>query len=163
MRNTTRGRFAGALLLGCAAALAGCGGAGRAVGAVDAGGTGAGGGTAGTSGAGGAAGTIDGGLSEQGSLCPSPEVTLEPVADAGAGSCVYALLPPPDVSQDMVPRVLESDQDGGSVAVPQDASHRVGWDYADSSRTVIEIYGAVCDAVRNGSTTLRVTYVCLLP
>jgi hypothetical protein len=131
MWRATNSDTVGALVLACAAALGGCGGAPA------------------------------GRPPDAANNCPYIPVTLDPVADAGPGTCIYQLDPPPDIAQLMYPEVHEGGDDGGvGPVIPQDASHVSGWDFTDSSDTGIEIYGSLCDAIQAGSVTLRVTYYC---
>jgi hypothetical protein len=133
MRKTTSGAVR-ALVLACGVATGGCGGGGNG----------------------------DGGSSDTPPLCPYISVTLDPVADAGPGTCIYQLEPPPDIAQLMYPELHETGAGGSTVVVPQDGTHLSGWDFTDSSKTAIEIYGSVCAAVQSGSATLQVTYFCNL-
>ena len=41
----------------------------------------------------------------------------------------------------------------GDIQIPRDTTGGNGWDYTDATLTMIEIHGASCDALMNGSAS----------
>jgi hypothetical protein len=69
--------------------------------------------------------------------------------------CSYHLDAPPDLDQTHV-WIDRTD------AVPRDASHVSGWDY-DAASSQLTLYGAYCDELATGASTIDVTFGCALP
>jgi hypothetical protein len=61
-------------------------------------------------------------------------------------SCTLPLPAPPQVPTN----VLVEDA-ATRTTIPQDTSHTNGWDYTDATDTAIQLYGAACAAVTNGT------------
>jgi hypothetical protein len=156
MSNVTRGRAVWALVLGCAVGLGACGGAGGTGGAGGAGGTGGNGGAGATIG-------VDGGGSSD-VLVPNcgADASLQRVADAGAGACVLALVPPPNYGPSIIDvYVYEATSvPTAFIVIPRDLTHVDGWDFTDGSETAIQLYGPTCDALQAGTAKLAPVYGC---
>jgi len=69
--------------------------------------------------------------------------------------CRFPLTVPAGHSKDAI------DVTGNGTVIPHDASHGNGWDYTDAAHTSIEIFGAPCDRVTDGTITrVSVTFRC---
>jgi hypothetical protein len=137
------------------------GGAGGSTG--DGGGsTGTGGGPAGAGGGGNAgAGGATGGSGGGGAICRAADHSYVATPAGGdAGSlCIFAI--PDDPTGGSKDRIKVS-VDGGTVS--RDPARTDGWDYTDASLATLQLFGAACAAVTDGSAhTVCVTFLYLPP
>src|SRR6516164_6225359 len=83
-----------------------------------------------------------------GTICDYERSAPQVPDEAGAGSCTFALGPPPN--QYSTNSCIDIFM--GGVKVPHDVSHGNGWDYGDALQS-IELYGAACAAAQDSATT----------
>ena len=79
-----------------------------------------------------------------------------PVAEA---PCRFEIPAPPcpDVDRSRIGVLIDD------VQIPQDHTRENGWSYTDETFTTIEIHGASCDALTNGSASGVTVFFYLLP
>jgi len=69
--------------------------------------------------------------------------------------CRFLLTPPSGRSNDAIDVLTDG------TLVPRDTSHGNGWDYTDGTHASIDLFGAPCDRIANGSTLrVSVTFRC---
>ncbi len=74
----------------------------------------------------------------------------------GLISCEIELEEPPDFP-DLVTIYMDGQE------VPRDLAQGNGWDYTDSSNTVVELFGGACDTLQDGDEhTLTATFACII-
>ena len=72
------------------------------------------------------------------------------------GTCMFARSCPPGDSVSFSVKV-----DG--TMVPRDTAHANGWDYATADMGTIQLFGAACQQVMNGTPTVTIDYSCPPP
>jgi len=140
------------LIFAAFASAAGCGGtlappdgggSGGSTGGVFPRPTGSGGGVPGDAGggSGGAPGETEGGARDCTKYLPAPPVAGAP--------CRYEIPAPPchAVDRSRIGVLIDD------IPIPRDTTGENGWDYTDATFTTIEIHGASCDALMNGSAS----------
>jgi len=149
-------RYVAALMM---VGLLGCSSVGNDCLDCAAGGNGGAAGAAG-SGAAGAAGSAAGGAAGHdydGNFCGT---LTRPLVEGVPYSCTFDLgpLPTTDGRTDYGRITIFID----GTALPRDPDHDAGWDYVDTSRTSITLYGWVCSALQSGDIQqVTVAFMCI--
>jgi hypothetical protein len=89
---------------------------------------------------------------------------LLPDADAGPGTCIFALPRPVSAANfEWITVRVHQDAVDASVVLTFDTNHLDGWDFTDADWASIEIYGPACDGILTGAISrVVVSYTCLL-
>ena len=77
------------------------------------------------------------------------QAALQTALQQIVGKVASCTLPLPGKPQDPTNVIVEDE--GTKTQIPRDTNHAEGWDYTDSSDTVIQLYGNACSNVTNGT------------
>lgn len=79
---------------------------------------------------------------------------LQVIAGDVSKTCVFNLEPPPPAPDFIAVKVA-------GATISRDPNSANGWEYTNANHTALEIFGAPCDTLRQGSDAVEIVYGCL--
>lgn len=84
---------------------------------------------------------------------------LKEIASKASNGCTFAVPAGANSNPGLVN--VQAEGAAGKIGILKDSSHENGWDYTDESQSKVQVYGPLCDQLRDGTlTTVKVLTGC---